>query len=70
LHGLGADDPTPGGFQAGAAFSAGWDNPTTFRLWRVSSQPADFRARPSVSRISFSCFIASTVKRWNSVGLM
>jgi hypothetical protein len=31
------------GFQAGAAYNAGWDNPTTFLVWRVSVQQAPRR---------------------------
>lgn len=32
------DFATTDGFQAGAAYNAGWDNPTTFLVWRVRIQ--------------------------------
>ena len=34
------DFATTDGFQAGAAYNAGWDNPTTFLVWRVRIQQA------------------------------
>jgi hypothetical protein len=38
------DFATTNGFQAGQAYDAGFDNPTTFLVWRVSIVPA---ARPA-----------------------
>ena len=44
------DFATTDGFQAGAAYNAGWDNPTTFLAWRVSIGPATAPRRGASAR--------------------